>query len=129
MADKLDVKQGTLALMILKTLEAMGEMHGYGIPIYVNIKYPWTWHGVAPSPPIVPADDPNNTVNSYRRTFDVPKRKQIVYDIQRFLAEQGLFGVNGSVKVVSAWDAHIKNFMPNNGFDFGGRLMAAWIDK
>src|SRR4051812_10145462 len=21
------------------------EMHGYGIPIYVNIKYPWTWHG------------------------------------------------------------------------------------
>src|SRR6266853_178839 len=24
-----------------------------------------------------------------RRTFDVPKRKQIVYDIQRYLAEQG----------------------------------------
>jgi hypothetical protein len=43
--------------------------------------------------------------------------------------EQALFGSNGSVKVVSAWDAHIKNFMPNNGFDFGGRMMAAWIDK
>jgi transcriptional regulator len=28
---KQDVWQGTLALMILKTLEAMGEMHGYGI--------------------------------------------------------------------------------------------------
>jgi transcriptional regulator len=26
-----DVWQGTLALMILKTLEAMGSMHGYGI--------------------------------------------------------------------------------------------------
>jgi peptide/nickel transport system substrate-binding protein len=64
-----------------------------------------------------------------RRTFDVAKRKQIVYDIQRYLAEQALFGSNGSVKVVSAWDAHIKNFMPNNGFDFGGRMMAAWIDK
>jgi len=31
MADKADVWQGTLALMILKTLEAMGPEHGYGI--------------------------------------------------------------------------------------------------
>ena len=31
MADKLDVKQGTLALMILKTLEGLGPLHGYGI--------------------------------------------------------------------------------------------------
>jgi len=28
---KTDVWQGTLALMILKTLEAMGPLHGYGI--------------------------------------------------------------------------------------------------
>jgi PadR family transcriptional regulator PadR len=31
MGDKLDVQQGTLALMVLKTLEAMGPLHGYGI--------------------------------------------------------------------------------------------------
>ncbi|MGH7488183.1 MAG: PadR family transcriptional regulator, partial [bacterium] len=31
MKRKTDVPQGTLALMVLKTLEAMGEMHGYGI--------------------------------------------------------------------------------------------------
>ena len=31
MADRSDVKQGTLALMVLKTLEAMGPLHGYGI--------------------------------------------------------------------------------------------------
>ena len=31
MAEKQDVKQGTLALMILKTLESMGPLHGYGI--------------------------------------------------------------------------------------------------
>src|ERR1700691_5895135 len=31
MPDKTDVWQGTLALMILKTLETMGAMHGYGI--------------------------------------------------------------------------------------------------
>lgn len=48
------------------------EMHGFGIPIYVNIQYPWTWHGVRPNPPFVPEDDPNNTVNSYRRAFTIP---------------------------------------------------------
>ncbi len=31
MGDKKDVWQGTLALMVLKTLEAMGPLHGYGI--------------------------------------------------------------------------------------------------
>ena len=31
MADKKDVWQGTLALMVLKTLETMGPLHGYGI--------------------------------------------------------------------------------------------------
>jgi PadR family transcriptional regulator, regulatory protein PadR len=31
MAQKTDVWQGTLALMVLKTLEAMGSLHGYGI--------------------------------------------------------------------------------------------------
>jgi transcriptional regulator len=31
MAQKADVWQGTLALMVLKTLETMGPQHGYGI--------------------------------------------------------------------------------------------------
>jgi len=31
MGDKTDVWQGTLALMVLKTLETMGPLHGYGI--------------------------------------------------------------------------------------------------
>lgn len=31
MGNKTDVHQGTLALMVLKTLEAMGPLHGYGI--------------------------------------------------------------------------------------------------
>ena len=31
MSEKTDVWQGTLALMVLKTLETMGPQHGYGI--------------------------------------------------------------------------------------------------
>jgi beta-galactosidase len=45
------------------------ETQGYGVPIYVNIRYPWRqpW-----TPPLVPDDDPNNTVNAYRRTMTLP---------------------------------------------------------
>lgn len=45
------------------------EFQGYGVPIYVNIPYPW----YKVDPPFVPDDDPNATVNSYRRTFEVPE--------------------------------------------------------
>jgi PadR family transcriptional regulator PadR len=31
MGEKADVWQGTLALMVLKTIEALGPLHGYGI--------------------------------------------------------------------------------------------------
>jgi PadR family transcriptional regulator len=31
MREKTDVLQGTLALMVLKTLEILGPLHGYGI--------------------------------------------------------------------------------------------------
>jgi len=31
MSDKADVWQGTLALMVLKTIETLGPLHGYGI--------------------------------------------------------------------------------------------------
>jgi len=41
------------------------ELHGYGTPIYTNIKYPFP-----ADPPKIPYDD--NPVGSYRRTFTVP---------------------------------------------------------
>src|SRR6195952_776781 len=31
MNEKTDVRQGTLALMVLKTLDVLGSLHGYGI--------------------------------------------------------------------------------------------------
>jgi DNA-binding PadR family transcriptional regulator len=40
MGDKADVWQGTLALMVMKTLETMGSMHGYGIARRIEQTYP-----------------------------------------------------------------------------------------
>jgi PadR family transcriptional regulator, regulatory protein PadR len=31
MADKLEIQQGTLALMILRTIDVLGPLHGYGV--------------------------------------------------------------------------------------------------
>ena len=34
--EKAEVWQGTLALMVLKTLQALGELHGYGISRWIE---------------------------------------------------------------------------------------------
>jgi peptide/nickel transport system substrate-binding protein len=65
-----------------------------------------------------------------RRTFDEKKRREIIWDIQRHFAEQAYhFFVSPSPRVVAAWEPYVKDFMPNVGNDYGGRLVSAWIDK
>ncbi len=46
------------------------QLHGYGIPIYTNIPYPFG----PPDPPYIPHN--NNPVGSYRRTFQIPEAWQ-----------------------------------------------------
>jgi len=76
-------------------------------------------------------NDPKLTemIRLQRRTQSVAKRREIVYDIQRYLAQQAYYLYGPSVVVVAAWDRHVKNFGPNIGHDYGGRLMAAWLDR
>jgi len=76
-------------------------------------------------------NDPKLTdmIKLQRRTFNVAKRREIVYDIQRHVAQHvwGLYGP--SVSAVAAWEPYVKNFAPNIGHDYGGRLMVAWLDR
>ena len=76
-------------------------------------------------------NDPKLTdmVKLQRRTFDVSKRKELIYDIQRYVAQQAYLLFGPSVGAVAAWEPYVKNFGPNIGHDYGGRLMAAWLDK
>jgi peptide/nickel transport system substrate-binding protein len=65
-----------------------------------------------------------------RRTFDEKKRRDILWDIQRYFSQQAYhLLVSPSARVIAAWEPYVKNFMPNIGSDYGGRLMAAWLDK
>jgi peptide/nickel transport system substrate-binding protein len=64
-----------------------------------------------------------------RRTFDPARRREILYDIQRYLSQQVYYLYGPSFNVVVAWDPAVKNFAPNFGHDYGGRLVAAWLDR
>jgi peptide/nickel transport system substrate-binding protein len=76
-------------------------------------------------------NDPKLTemIKLQRRTFDDKKRREIVYDIQRHASQQVYYGYGPSVSAVGAWMPYVKNFGPNIGHDYGGRLMVAWLDK
>lgn len=76
-------------------------------------------------------DDPRLTemIKLQRRTADPAKRRDIIWDIQRHVAHHAYYLYDASQKVVSAWEPYVRNWAPNNGFDYGGRMLAAWLDR
>jgi len=64
-----------------------------------------------------------------RRTLDVNKRREIIQDLQRYLAKQQYYVGTASQVIVGVWDGVLKNYRPNLGYDYGGRLMAAWLER
>jgi peptide/nickel transport system substrate-binding protein len=64
-----------------------------------------------------------------RRTIDPVKRREVILDIQRYLAKQQYYVQMPSGVYVAVWEGALKNYGPNLGFDYGGRLMAAWLDR
>jgi len=76
-------------------------------------------------------NDPKLTemIKHQRRTFKDSARRDIVYDIQRYCSQQVYYACGPSASVVAAWMPNIRDFGPNIGPDYGGRLMSAWLDK
>jgi len=64
-----------------------------------------------------------------RRTLNAAKRRELVYDIQRYLAGQQYYIQMPSSVYVAVWDGALKNYGPNLGYDYGGRLLQAWLDR
>ena len=64
-----------------------------------------------------------------RRTVDLAKRREVIHDIQRYLAKQQYYVQMPSAILVSVWEGAVKNYGPNIGYDIGGRLTAAWLDR
>ena len=64
-----------------------------------------------------------------RRTADVAKRREVLHDIQRHLAKQQYYVYAASGVYIGVWEGALKNYSPNLGYDWGGRVTAAWLDR
>ncbi|MDO8476269.1 MAG: ABC transporter substrate-binding protein [Candidatus Rokubacteria bacterium] len=64
-----------------------------------------------------------------RRTADVAKRREVLHEIQRYLAKQQYYVYAPSGVNIGVWDGALKNYAPNIGYDWGGRVTAAWLDR
>jgi len=64
-----------------------------------------------------------------RRALDSKTRHDVVNQIERHLARQQYYVQCPSGIYVAVWDPALKNYGPNLGFDYGGRLQAAWLDR
>ena len=63
------------------------------------------------------------------RTTDDKKRRQMVHEFQRHAAKGVYYLRINSQIYQAALDPALQNFGPNLGYDYGGRLMAAWWNK
>jgi len=64
-----------------------------------------------------------------RRIADPVKRREVLHDLQRYLARQQYYVQIPSGVYIAAWDGALKNYGPNLGYDYGGRLLAAWLER
>jgi ABC-type transport system substrate-binding protein len=64
-----------------------------------------------------------------RRAMDGKARREIINDIQRHLAKQQYYVHAPSQSYIAVWDGALKNYGPNLGYDYGGRLITAWLDR
>jgi hypothetical protein len=63
------------------------------------------------------------------RTPDLEARRKLIFDIQRYIAEQQYYVFTTSGMITGTWQPYVKNYGPNLSFDYGGRTAALWLDK
>ena len=76
-------------------------------------------------------DDPKITamLKEQRRSRDPEARKQLIFEFQRYAAEQQYYVYITSGMVTGTWQPYVKNYAPNLTFDYGGRAAALWLER
>ena len=64
-----------------------------------------------------------------RRALDAAKRRDLLHEVQRYIARQQYYIQMPSAVNIAVWDGALKNYGPNLGYDYGGRLVAAWLER
>ena len=63
------------------------------------------------------------------RVKDVETRRQIIFDIQRYAAEQQYYVYLYSAMITASWQPYVKSYVPNATFDYGSRAAALWLER
>ena len=76
-------------------------------------------------------NDPTLTamLKEQRRTKDLEARRKIVFDIQRYVAEQQYYVYTNSSVITGTWQPYVKNYAPNLTFDYGSRAASLWLER
>jgi len=53
----------------------------------------------------------------------------VINQIERNVARQQYYVQAPSGTYTSVWDPALTNYRPSLGYDYGGRLLAAWLDR
>ena len=63
------------------------------------------------------------------RVRDVETRRRMIFDIQRYVAEQQYYIHLYAVGITGSWQPYVRNYAPNPTFDYGSRAAALWLDR
>jgi peptide/nickel transport system substrate-binding protein len=68
-------------------------------------------------------------VKEQRQIKDPEARKQLIFDIQRYAAEQQYYVYLSSQVITTSWQPYLKNYAHNLTFDYGSRIAVTWLDR
>jgi peptide/nickel transport system substrate-binding protein len=68
-------------------------------------------------------------IREQRRVKDVEARTKLIFDIQRYMAEQQHYVCVVTPMYTGSWQPYVKNYAPNSSFDYGNRSATLWLDK
>ena len=63
------------------------------------------------------------------RTKDLEARRKLIFDIQRYAADQQYYVYLYCIGLTGSWHPSLKNYAPNSTFDYGNRVAALWLDR
>ncbi len=64
-----------------------------------------------------------------RQELDVEARKEIVNEIQRYLAVKNYYVYQPSFTSIAAWQPHVANWRPHVSYDHGNRDRGVWLNR
>jgi peptide/nickel transport system substrate-binding protein len=68
-------------------------------------------------------------VKEQRQIKDPEARKQLIFAIQRYAAEQQYYVYLSSQVITTSWQPYLKNYAHNLTFDYGSRIAVTWLDR